>query len=90
MLKRLTWPFSWHVGYASSFFFAGEEGGVGVNLICLRVFKVASRMAQGETFSLVVLVLASIYNSLNEIALILRSLGLMHLFSYSLFIQMVR
>ena len=40
----------------------------GVNLIHPRVFKVASRMAQGETFSLVVLVLASIYNGLNEIA----------------------
>ena len=52
----------------------------GVNLICPKVFKVASRMAQGETFSLVVLVLASIYKSLNEIALILRSLRLMHLF----------
>ena len=52
----------------------------GVNLIRPKVFKVASRMAQGETFSLVVLVLASIYKSLNEIALILRSLRLMHLF----------
>ena len=31
------------------------------------VFKVANRMAQGETFSLV-MVLASIYNGLNEIA----------------------
>ena len=39
-----------------------------VNLICPKVFKVASRMAQGETFSLVVLVLASIYNGLNEIS----------------------
>ena len=32
-----------------------------------RVFKIASRMAKGKTFSLVVLVLASIYNGLNEI-----------------------
>ena len=32
------------------------------------VFKVASRMAQGETFSLAVSVLASIYNGLNEIS----------------------
>ena len=32
-----------------------------------RVFKIASRMAKGKTFSLVVLVLASIYNDLNEI-----------------------
>ena len=39
----------------------------GVNLIHSGVFKVASRMAQGETFSLVVPVLASIYNDLNEI-----------------------
>ena len=39
----------------------------GVNLIHPKVFKVASKMAQGETFSLVVLVLASIYNSLNKI-----------------------
>ena len=37
-------------------------------MIRLGVFKVASRMAQGETFSLVVPVLASIYNSLNKIA----------------------
>ena len=42
-------------------------GGVGVNLVCLRVFKVASRMAQGETFILVVQVLPSTYNDLNEI-----------------------
>ena len=40
---------------------------VGVNLICPRVFKVATRMAQVETFSLVVPMLASIYNDLNEI-----------------------
>ena len=40
----------------------------GVNLICSRVFKVASKMAQGETFSLVVPVLANMYNGLNEIA----------------------
>ena len=40
----------------------------GVNLIRPRVFKVASRMAQGETFSLDVPVLANIYNGLNEIA----------------------
>ena len=40
----------------------------GVNLIRPRVFKVASRMAQGETFSLVVPMLANIYNGLNEIA----------------------
>ena len=33
----------------------------GVNLICPGVFKGASRMAQGETFSLVILVLANIY-----------------------------
>ena len=33
-----------------------------------RVFKLASRMSQGETYSLVVLVLTSIYNGLNEIA----------------------
>ena len=32
------------------------------------VFKVASRMTQGETFSLVVPVLANKYNDLNEIA----------------------
>ena len=32
------------------------------------IFKVASRMAQGETFSLVIPLLASIYNGLNEIA----------------------
>ena len=32
------------------------------------VFKVASRMAQGDTFCLVVSVLANIYNDLNEIA----------------------
>ena len=37
-------------------------------MIRLGVFKVASRMAQCETFSLVVPVLASIYNDLNEIA----------------------
>ena len=41
---------------------------MGVNLIHHGVFKVASKMTQGETFSLVVLVLASIYNYLNEIA----------------------
>ena len=41
---------------------------VGVNLIFPGVFKVASIMAQGETFSLIVPVLASIYNDLNEIA----------------------
>ena len=35
----------------------------GVNLIRPKVFKVASRMAQGETFSLVVLVLANIYKT---------------------------
>ena len=40
----------------------------GVNLIRLGIFKVASKMAQCETFSLVVSVLASIYNDLNEIA----------------------
>ena len=40
----------------------------GVNLIRLEVFKVASRMAQGETFCFVVSVLANIYNDLNEIA----------------------
>ena len=39
-----------------------------VNLIRLGVFKVASRMAQYQTFSLVVPMLASIYNNLNEIA----------------------
>ena len=39
----------------------------GVNLIRPRVFKVASRMAQGETFSISILVLANIYNCLNEI-----------------------
>ena len=38
-----------------------------VNLILPGVFKIASKMAQGETFSLVVPVLASIYNGLNEI-----------------------
>ena len=37
-------------------------------MICPGVFKVASRMAQGETFSLAVPMLASIYNDLNEIA----------------------
>ena len=42
-------------------------GGGGFNLIHPGVFKVASRMAQGETFSFVVPVLASIYNDLNEI-----------------------
>ena len=42
--------------------------GEGVNLICLGVFKVASRIAQGETFSLAIMVLVSIYNGLNEIA----------------------
>ena len=40
---------------------------VSVNLICPGVFKVATRMAQVETFSLVVPMLASIYNDLNEI-----------------------
>ena len=40
----------------------------GVNLIRLAVFKIASTMAQGETFSFVVPVLANIYNGLNEIA----------------------
>ena len=35
----------------------------GVNLIRPGVFKVASRMAQGETFSLIVLVLATIYKT---------------------------
>ena len=39
-----------------------------VNLIRPGVFKVASKMAQGETISLVVPVLANIYNGLNEIA----------------------
>ena len=39
-----------------------------VNLIRPRVFKIASRMAKGKTFSLVVSVLASIYNGLNKIA----------------------
>ena len=62
MLKRLTWPFSWHVGYASSFFLGGD-----VNLSRPRVFKLASRMAQGETYSLVVPVLANICNGLNKI-----------------------
>ena len=52
----------------------------GVNLIRLGVFKIASRMAQCETFSLVVSVLASIYNDLNKL-LVLQNLGLMHLFS---------
>ena len=42
--------------------------GGGFNLIHPGVFKVASRMVQGETFSFVVPVLASIYNSFNEIA----------------------
>ena len=37
------------------------------------VFKVASRMTQGETFSLVVPVLANKYNDLNEIACSLKS-----------------
>ena len=37
-------------------------------MICPRVFKVASRMAQGETFGIVVPVLANIYNDFNEIA----------------------
>ena len=41
--------------------------GKGVNLISLGVFKVTSRMTQGETFSLAIPVLASIYNGLNEI-----------------------
>ena len=45
----------------------GRGGGVGVNLVCLGVFGVASRMAQGETFILVVQVLPSTYNDLNEI-----------------------
>ena len=40
----------------------------GVNLIHHKVFKVASRMTQGETFSLIVPVLVSIYNGLNKIA----------------------
>ena len=40
----------------------------GVNLIRPAIFKIASTMAQGETFSFVVPVLASIYNGLNEIA----------------------
>ena len=40
----------------------------GVNLIHHKVFKIASRMTQGETFSLVVPVLVSIYNGLNKIA----------------------
>ena len=62
MLRKLTWSFSWHVGYASSFFLGGD-----VNLSRPRVFKLASRMAQGETFNLVVPVLANIYNDLNEI-----------------------
>ena len=61
MLRKLTWLFSWHIGYESLFFLGG------VNLIRLGVFKVASRMAQGETFNLVVPVLANIYNDLNEI-----------------------
>ena len=39
----------------------------GVNLIRPAIFKIASTMAQGETFSFVVPVLASIYNDLNEI-----------------------
>ena len=39
----------------------------GVNLICHGVFKVTSRMAQCETFSLTAQVLASIYSDLNEI-----------------------
>ena len=39
----------------------------GVNLIHPEVFKVASRMAQGETFNLTIPMLASIYNCLNEI-----------------------
>ena len=37
-------------------------------MIHLGVFKVASRMAQSKAFSLVVLVLARIYNGLNKIA----------------------
>ena len=36
-------------------------------MIHLRVFKVASRMDQGETFNFAILVLAIIYNGLNEI-----------------------
>ena len=40
----------------------------GVNLICLVVFKIASTMAQGETFNFVVPVLTNIYDGLNEIA----------------------
>ena len=51
-----------------------------VNLIRHGVFKVASRMAQGETFSLTIPALASIYNGLNEIACSSK-MGLMHLFS---------
>lgn len=36
-------------------------------MIHLGVFKVASRITQGQMFSLVVLVVASIYNGLNDI-----------------------
>ena len=48
--------------------FVRPWGGGGANLICLGFFKVVSRMTQGDTFSLAVPVLASIYNGLNEIA----------------------
>ena len=36
-------------------------------MICHGVFKVASRMVQGETFNISIPVLANIYNCLNEI-----------------------
>ena len=61
MLRKLTLLLFWHVSYASWTSLGS------VNLIHPGVFKVASRIAQCETFSLVVLVLANIYNDLNEI-----------------------
>ena len=62
----------------------------GVNLICPRVFKVASRMAQGETFRLVVLVLASILQQLKWNCLFFETWDYCIYFPYSLLIRMVR
>ncbi|KAM1381767.1 hypothetical protein PS2_033887 [Malus domestica] len=39
-----------------------------VNLVCLGVFKVASKMAAGESFSLAILVLNNIYNGLSIVS----------------------
>ena len=55
------------VAFLACWFYKFVLLGEGVNLIHPKGFKVVSRMVQGKTISLVVSILASIYNGLNEI-----------------------